>query len=210
MNVLIGVNAMSENMAAQKMTMAHIIVMMKVVFVNLTDFSCWCVFASSRDRRKCVVFFSLFVLLIIIFIVTLHPMDRIIGIDYGRKRVGVAVSDPLGIFASALDTVQSAKIIEYLKTYAEKENVVLFVVGYPINMNGAPSEAAKDIDIFLKHLAKAFPDIPVSLEDERFTSVLAHRAMIDGGMKKQDRMKKESVDKISAAIILQSYMDRNK
>ena len=137
-------------------------------------------------------------------------MDRIIGIDYGRKRVGVAVSDPLGIFASALDTVQSAKIIEYLKKYAENENVVLFVVGYPINMDGRPSEAAKDIDIFLKHLAKAFTNIPVQLEDERFTSVLAHRAMIDGGMKKQDRMKKESVDKISAAIILQSYMDRKK
>ena len=137
-------------------------------------------------------------------------MDRIIGIDYGRKRVGVAVSDPLGIFASALDTVQSAKIIEYLKKYAENEKVVLFVVGYPINMDGKPSEAAKDIDIFLKHLAKAFPNTPVQLEDERFTSVLAHRAMIDGGMKKQDRMKKESVDKISAAIILQSYLDKKK
>ena len=135
-------------------------------------------------------------------------MDRIVGIDYGRKRVGVAVSDPLGIFASALETVHSAKIIEYLKNYAQKETIVRFVVGYPINMNGAPSEAAKDIDIFLKHLAKAFPDVPVVKEDERFTSVLAHRAMIDGGMKKQDRQKKESVDKISAAIILQSYMDR--
>jgi putative Holliday junction resolvase len=137
-------------------------------------------------------------------------MDRIIGIDYGRKRVGGAVSDPLGIFASALETVKSAKIIEYLKKYAEKENVVRFVVGYPINMDGRPSEAAKDVDIFLKHLAKAFPEVPVTLEDERFTSVLAHRAMIDGGMKKQDRMKKESVDKISAAIILQSYMDKIK
>ena len=137
-------------------------------------------------------------------------MDRLIGIDYGRKRVGVAVSDPLGIFASDLETVHSAKIIEYLKKYMENEKVSLFVVGYPINMDGRPSEAAKDIDIFLKHLAKAFPDIPVTLEDERFTSVLAHRAMIDGGMKKQDRMKKESVDKISAAIILQSYMDRRK
>ena len=81
-------------------------------------------------------------------------MDRIVGIDYGRKRVGVAVSDPLGIFASALDTVQSAKIIDYLKKYAENENVVRFVVGYPINMDGRPSEAAKDIDIFLKHLAQ--------------------------------------------------------
>ncbi len=137
-------------------------------------------------------------------------MDRIVGIDYGRKRVGVAVSDPLGIFASALETVHSAKIIEYLKNYAQKETIVLFVVGYPINMNGAPSEAAKDIDVFLKHLVKAFPDVPVVKEDERFTSVLAHRAMIDGGMKKQDRQKKESVDKISAAIILQSYMDRKR
>ena len=137
-------------------------------------------------------------------------MDRIIGIDYGRKRVGVAVSDPLGIFASALDTVHSAKIIEYLKKYAENETVVRFVVGYPMNTNGQPSEAAKDVDVFLKQLAKAFPQTEVVLEDERFTSVLAHRAMIDGGMKKQDRMKKESVDKISAAIILQSYMDRRK
>ena len=90
-------------------------------------------------------------------------MDRIVGIDYGRKRVGVAVSDPLGIFASALDTVQSAKIIDYLKKYMENENVVRFVVGYPINMDGRPSEAAMDIDIFLKHLAKAFQDIPVTL-----------------------------------------------
>ncbi len=135
-------------------------------------------------------------------------MDRIIGIDYGRKRTGVAVSDPLGIFASALDTVQSAKIIEYLKNYAEKETVVRFVVGYPVNLNGRPSEAQKDVDVFLKQLAKAFPDIPVSLEDERFTSVLAHRAMIEGGMKYKDRRDKNSVDKISAAIILQSFMDK--
>ncbi len=135
-------------------------------------------------------------------------MSRIIGIDYGRKRVGVAVSDPLGIFASALDTVHSAKIIEYLKKYAEKENVVRFVVGYPINMDNKPSEAAKDVDVFLKQLAKAFPDVPVSLEDERFTSVLAQRAMIDGGMKAKDRRDKENVDKISASIILQGYMDR--
>lgn len=141
---------------------------------------------------------------------TLHPMDRLIGIDYGRKRVGVAVSDPLGIFASALDTVHSAKIIDYLKTYAQNEHVVRFVVGYPMNMNGRPSEAAADVDVFLRTLRNAFPDTPIDLEDERFTSVLAHRAMIDGGMKKKDRMDKESVDKISAAIILQSYMDRKK
>ena len=135
-------------------------------------------------------------------------MDRLIGIDYGRARTGVAASDPLGIFASALETVPTAKIIDYLKKYAEGERIVRFVVGYPMNLNGKPSEAAADVDIFLKRLAKVFPDIPVSLEDERFTSVLAHRAMIDGGMKYKDRRDKNSVDKISAAIILQSYLDR--
>jgi len=135
-------------------------------------------------------------------------MDRLIGIDYGRKRTGVAVSDPLGIFASALDTVDSTKLIDYLNNYAENERILRFVVGYPVNMDGSPSEAQKDVDIFLKQLGKAFPETPVSLEDERFTSVLAHRAMIDGGMKASQRRDKASVDKISAAIILQSYMDR--
>ena len=135
-------------------------------------------------------------------------MDRLIGIDYGRKRTGLAASDPLGIFASALDTVDSTKLIIYLKNYAEKERIVRFVVGYPVNMDGKPSEAQADVDVFLKQLAKNFPDVPVSLEDERFTSVLAHRAMIDGGMKASQRRDKASVDKISAAIILQSYLDR--
>ncbi len=135
-------------------------------------------------------------------------MDRIIGIDYGRKRTGLAVSDPLGIFASALDTVHSAKIIDYIKNYAAAERIIRFVVGYPRNLDGRPSEAAADVDAFLKVLAKAFPDIPVTLEDERFTSVLAHRAMIDGGMKASDRRDKASVDRISAAIILQGYLDR--
>ena len=134
-------------------------------------------------------------------------MDRIIGIDYGRKRVGVAVSDPLGIFASALDTIPSAKIIEYLKNYTQNNNVVRFVVGYPMNFNGKPSECAQYVDVFLKTLKKQFPHIPVVLEDERFTSQLAMKAMIAGRMKKQDRREKENVDKISAAIILQSYMD---
>jgi putative Holliday junction resolvase len=137
-------------------------------------------------------------------------MDRMIGIDYGRARVGVAMSEPLGIFASPLETVASAKIIDYLQKLTISEKVVRFVVGYPMNLDGRPAEAAADVDVFLKQLAKRFPLIPVSLEDERFTSVLAHRAMIDGGMKKSERRKKESVDKISAAIILQSYLDRNK
>lgn len=137
-------------------------------------------------------------------------MNRIIGIDYGRKRIGVAVSDPLRIFASPLDTVPSAKIIEYLQNYSQNESIELFVVGYPLNMNGSPSEAARDIDAFLPLLKKKFPSVPVVLEDERFTSVLAHRAMIDGGMKKSDRMDKSSVDKLSAAIILQTYLDKTK
>ncbi|MBO4924021.1 MAG: Holliday junction resolvase RuvX [Bacteroidales bacterium] len=135
-------------------------------------------------------------------------MERLIGIDYGRKRTGLAASDPLGIFASALETVPSAKIIDYLQKYSEKETITRFVVGYPMNLDGRPSEAAEDVDAFLPVLKKAFPGIPVELEDERFTSVLAHRAMIDGGMKYKDRRNKASVDRISAAIILQGYMDR--
>ncbi len=134
-------------------------------------------------------------------------MERIIGIDYGRKRVGVAVSDPLGIFASALETVPAAKIIDYLKNYTQNNKVARFVVGYPMNLNGRPAECAQYVDIFLKQLKKQFPGIPVVLEDERFTSQLAMKAMIAGGMKKSDRREKENVDKISAAIILQSYMD---
>ena len=137
-------------------------------------------------------------------------MNRIIGIDYGKKRIGLAVSDPLRIFASPLETVPSAKIIEYLKQYAAKEGISLFVVGYPMNLDNTPAEAARYVDEFLRSLKNSFPDIPVECEDERFTSVLAHRAMIDGGMKKMDRRDKAVVDKISAAIILQSYLDRNK
>ena len=137
-------------------------------------------------------------------------MDRIVGIDYGRKRVGVAVSDPLRIFASALGTVPSAKIIEYLKKYAEAETIERFVVGYPMNLDNKPSEAAAYVDAFLHLLKKHFPAVPVTLEDERFTSVLAHRAMIDGGVKKMDRRDKAAVDKVSAALILQTYLDREK
>ena len=135
-------------------------------------------------------------------------MNRIIGIDYGSARTGLAVSDPLGIFASPMETVTSAKIIEYLQNYARTETIVGFVLGYPLNLDGRPAQAAPEVDRFLEILKKAFPDIPVSLEDERFTSVLAHRAMIDGGMKKSVRRDKKQVDRISAAIILQSYLDK--
>ena len=137
-------------------------------------------------------------------------MKRIIGIDYGKKRVGVAVSDPLMIFASPLETVPTANIINYLKTYTSTEEVEQFVVGYPLNMDNKPSEAARYVDIFLKQLKKAFPNIPVVLEDERFTSVLAFQSLIDSGVKKMDRRDKAAVDKVSAAIILQTFMDRKK
>ena len=137
-------------------------------------------------------------------------MNRIIGIDYGKARVGIAQSDPLGIFASPLETVPGAKIIDYLQKYAQNEPIVKFVVGYPLNLDGTRAGAAPDVDAFLAKLQAAFPEVPVALEDERFTSVLAPRAMIDGGMKKSDRRNKASVDKISAALILQSYLDKKK
>ena len=135
-------------------------------------------------------------------------MDRIIGIDYGKVRTGVAVSDPLRIFASALETVPTAKIIEYLQKYALHETPVRFVVGWPTNTDGRPSESAPGVQSLVGRLKEAFPSVPVTLEDERFTTVLAHRAMIDGGMKKSQRRDKSSVDRISAAIILQSWLDR--
>ena len=139
---------------------------------------------------------------------TLRSVDRIIGIDYGKKRTGIAISDPLMMFASPVETVQTTNIIDYLKKLSQQESIVRFVVGYPMNMDNRPSEAAADVDIFLKQLKKAFPDIPVSLEDERFTSVLAHRSLIDGGVKKMARRDKAAVDKVSAALILQTFMDR--
>ena len=135
-------------------------------------------------------------------------MDRILGIDYGSARVGLAQSDPLGIFASPLETVPAAKIIDYLQKYSLRETIVKFVVGYPLNLDGSHAEAAADVDKFIPRLQAAFPSVPIALEDERFTSVLAHRAMIDGGMKKSQRRDKSSVDKISASIILQSYLDK--
>ncbi len=137
-------------------------------------------------------------------------MNRILGIDYGKKRVGVAVSDPLGIFASPLETIPSAKIVKYLKNYTQNQPVSRFVVGYPMNLNNKPAEAAAYVDVFLKQLAKHFPDIPVTLEDERFTSVLAFRSLIDSGVKKMDRRDKSAIDKVSAALILQTYLDRTK
>ena len=134
-------------------------------------------------------------------------MGRILAIDYGKKRTGIAVTDPLKMIASRLTTVTSATVFDFLKTYLEKEDVETFVVGYPMTMNYVPSEAVKYIDPFVKKLQKIYPEIPVELADERFTSKLAFQTMIDAGVKKQQRRDKALIDGVSATIILQSYLD---
>ena len=134
-------------------------------------------------------------------------MGRILSIDYGRKRVGLAVSDPLKIIATALDTVPAAEVLDYLGKYLARESVELFVVGLPKNLDNTDAESMKDVKPFVGRLQARFPDIPVVWVDERFTSKLAMRAMIDSGVKKSERRKKENTDKISAVIILQSYLN---
>ncbi len=134
-------------------------------------------------------------------------MGRILAIDYGKKRVGVAVTDPLQIIANGLTTVSSGEILKFIVDYVSKENVEKIVVGLPKTMNGEESESMKYITPFMASLRKKLPEIPVEMFDERFTSVLAHRAIIEGGVKKMDRRNKALVDEVSATIILQSYME---
>ncbi|MDR0546397.1 MAG: Holliday junction resolvase RuvX [Dysgonamonadaceae bacterium] len=134
-------------------------------------------------------------------------MGRIIAIDYGKKRTGLAVSDPLQIIAGGLETVESYRVIDYLKAYSEKNAVELFVLGEPRQMNYEFSENAVRVDSFREKLQKAFPNIPVQMADERFTSVLAHKAMRDGGLKKKQRQNKALADELSAVIILQTYLE---
>jgi putative holliday junction resolvase len=134
-------------------------------------------------------------------------MGRILGIDYGKKRVGLAVTDPLQIFASPLNTVNVQEFDSFINEYLMSEQIDEFVVGYPVQMNNRPSESVKYIDPFIKRLRKRFPEKPLHLVDERFTSQIALRTMIDGGLKKKDRQNKMIADKISASIILQSFLD---
>lgn len=136
-------------------------------------------------------------------------MGRIIAIDYGCKRSGIAVTDVLQLTANGLDTVPSDKLVEFLSVYVKKETVDLFVVGYPKQMNNEPSENAKNVQAFVARLKNAI-SIPVEYFDERFTSVMAHRVMLDGGLKKKKRQDKALVDKISAIIILQGYLESKK
>lgn len=134
-------------------------------------------------------------------------MARIISIDYGQKRTGLAVTDPIKIIANGLTTIPTHTLYDFLKDYISKENVERIIVGLPKQTNGLPSENMKRIEPFVAKWKKDFPAIPIEYYDERFTSVLAHRAMIDGGLKKKTRQDKALVDKISATIILQSYLE---
>ncbi|VBB43458.1 putative Holliday junction resolvase [uncultured Paludibacter sp.] len=134
-------------------------------------------------------------------------MGRILAIDFGRKRTGLAVTDPLRITANGLDTVPTHEVLNYIEKYLLKENVDLFVMGKPTQMSGEDSESMKYLKPFAAQLQKKFPDIELIYVDERFTSALAHRAMLEGGLKKKDRQNKALVDKISATIILQSYLE---
>lgn len=137
-------------------------------------------------------------------------MGRLLSIDYGRKRCGIAVTDPLRIVATGLTTVASASLIQFLKEYTAKETVDEIIVGLPTTMRGEPSESMRYITPAIARLKKELPGIEVDFWDERFTSVLAHRAMIDGGMKKMARRDKSAVDEISATIILNDYLQSKK
>lgn len=133
-------------------------------------------------------------------------MARIMAIDYGSKRVGIAVTDPLQIIASGLTTVHSKDLISYLEAYLKKEQVECIVVGEPKTLQNEASDSARYIDPFVTHLTRKFPQIKIARYDERFTSVLAHQTMLMGGLKKKDRANKDTVDMVSATIILQDYL----
>ena len=137
-------------------------------------------------------------------------MARILAIDYGKKRTGLAVTDVLQIIANGLTTVPTHTLMDFILDYVKREPVERIVVGLPKQMNNQLSENMVRIEPFVNRLRKVLPSIPVEYVDERFTSVLAHQAMLDGGLKKKDRQRKELVDEISATIILQSYMDSRK
>ena len=133
-------------------------------------------------------------------------MARILGIDYGRKRTGLAVTDPLQIVAGSLGTVPTHTLEQFLLDYVAREPVERIVIGLPTQLDGQPSESMRYITPFVNRLKKVLPDMPIVMYDERFTSTIAHQAMIDGGMKKSDRRDKARVDAIAATIILNDYL----
>lgn len=133
-------------------------------------------------------------------------MARILSIDYGKKRTGIAVTDPLQIIANGLATVSTSELLSYLKDYLSREQVERIIIGRPMQTNGQPSENLQRVEQFVNRWKKEMPGVPVEYVDERFTSVLAHQAMIDGGLRKKARQDKALVDKISATIILEDYL----
>lgn len=137
-------------------------------------------------------------------------MSRVLAIDYGRKRTGVAVSDTLQMIANGLTTVPTHDLLAFLTEYVKKEPVERIVIGLPKQMNNEASENMKYIEPFVRSLKKRMPDMPVEFVDERFTSVMAHRTMLEAGLKKKDRQNKALVDEISATIILQSYLENKR
>ena len=134
-------------------------------------------------------------------------MGRILAIDYGRKRTGLAVTDILRITANPLLTIETKDLMNWLSDYFAKEQVDEVVIGHPTQMDGSDSESMNYIRPFIGNFRKQFPQMPIIMYDERFTSVLAHQAMLAGGMKKKDRQNKAVVDKIAACIILEDYME---
>ena len=134
-------------------------------------------------------------------------MSRILAIDYGRKRTGLAVSDTMQIIANGLTTVPTHELLDFIAGYVQKEPVERIIIGLPKQMNNEVSENMKDIEPFVRLLKKKIPEMPVEFVDERFTSVLAHRTMLEAGLKKKDRQNKALVDEISATIILQTYLE---
>ncbi|MFH6601959.1 Holliday junction resolvase RuvX [Maribacter algicola] len=134
-------------------------------------------------------------------------MGRILALDYGKKRTGIAVTDEMQLIASGLTTVSTTTLIDFLKEYVANENVVRFVVGEPKQMDNSPSESEGLILSFLPKLRKEFPDVPIVRQDERFTSKMAFQAMIDGGLGKKQRSNRALVDEVSATIILQGYLN---
>ena len=137
-------------------------------------------------------------------------MARILSIDYGKKRTGLAVTDPLQLIAGGLATVATSELFAFLQQYVEREPVERIVIGEPLQPNGQPSENLPRVQQFVNRWRKAMPQIPIDYYDERFTSVLAHQAMIDGGLRKKARQDKALVDEISATIILEDYMRSRK
>ena len=137
-------------------------------------------------------------------------LARILSIDYGKKRTGIAVTDPLQIIAGGLATVSTSELFDWLKAYLAKEAVERIIIGEPRQPNGQPSENLQRVQQFVNRWRKAVPEVPIDYYDERFTSVLAHQAMLDGGLKKKARQDKALVDEISATIILEDYLRSKK